>query len=86
LVHAPQGEAAGHPTNQRRTPIRDWIVDTRGKANDGDTRNVLNQGRHDAVTTPGYHRNMVAAMTAGRIGPRRRSPREPVCSAGRSAR
>jgi hypothetical protein len=39
-VHA--GGAAEHPANQGRTPVREKILDTRGKAQDGDTRNVIN--------------------------------------------
>jgi hypothetical protein len=39
------------------------------------------RGRRQATTPSG-----VGAMIAGRTAHRRRSPREPVCSAGRSAR
>jgi hypothetical protein len=39
-VHA--GGAAERPANQGRTPVREKILDTRGKAQDGDTRNVIN--------------------------------------------
>jgi hypothetical protein len=39
-VHA--GGVAGQPTNQGRTPVRERILDTRGQAQDGDARNVIN--------------------------------------------
>jgi hypothetical protein len=39
-VHA--GGAAERPANQGRTSVREQILDTRGKAQDGDTRNVIN--------------------------------------------
>jgi hypothetical protein len=39
-VHA--GGAAGKP---RRTPVREWILDTHSQAQDGDARNVLNAKR-----------------------------------------
>jgi hypothetical protein len=42
-VHA--GGAVGQPTNQGRTPAREWILDTRGQAQDGDARNVINPRR-----------------------------------------
>jgi hypothetical protein len=42
-VHA--GGAAGQPANQGRTPIREQILDTRGQAQDGDARNVINTRR-----------------------------------------
>jgi hypothetical protein len=32
----------GQPTNQGRTPVREPILDTRGQAKEGDTRNVIN--------------------------------------------
>jgi hypothetical protein len=39
-VHA--GGAVAQPTNQGRTPAREWILDTCGQAQDGDARNVIN--------------------------------------------
>jgi hypothetical protein len=39
-VHA--GSATGQPANQGRTPVRERILDTRGQAQDGDARNVIN--------------------------------------------
>jgi hypothetical protein len=40
LVHA--GGAAKRPTNPGRTPVRERILDTRGQAQDGDARNIIN--------------------------------------------
>jgi hypothetical protein len=40
-VHA--GGATRQPTNQGRTPVRERILDTRGQAQDGDARNVINE-------------------------------------------
>jgi hypothetical protein len=86
-VHA--GGAMGQPANQGRTPVRERILDTRGQAQDGDARNVINtcwmgntEARAVAGTTPGGADATIAARTAHR----RRNPRGPVCSAGRSAR
>jgi hypothetical protein len=42
-VHA--GGAAGQPANQGRTPVKERILDTRGQAQDGDARNVINARR-----------------------------------------
>jgi hypothetical protein len=42
-VHA--SGAAGQPSNQGRTPVREWILHMRGQAQDGDTHNVLNARR-----------------------------------------
>jgi hypothetical protein len=42
-VHA--GGAAERPTNPGRTPVRERILDTRGQAQDGDARNVINARR-----------------------------------------
>jgi hypothetical protein len=36
------GGAEEHPANPGRTPIRERILDTRGQAQDGDARNVIN--------------------------------------------
>jgi hypothetical protein len=55
-VHA--GGAAGQPGNQRRTPVRERILDTRGLAQDGDARNVINARRTGNLETraaAGYH-------------------------------
>jgi hypothetical protein len=42
-VHA--SGVAGRPANQGWTPVRERILDTRGQAQDGDTRNVINARR-----------------------------------------
>jgi hypothetical protein len=39
------GGTAGQPANQRRTPVKERILDTRGQAQDGDARNVINARR-----------------------------------------
>jgi hypothetical protein len=55
-VHA--GAAAGQPANQGRTPVRERILDTRGQAQDGDTRNVINAcrtGNTETRAVVGYH-------------------------------
>jgi hypothetical protein len=39
-IHA--GGAMGQPANQGRTSVREWILDMRGQAHDGDARNVIN--------------------------------------------
>jgi hypothetical protein len=52
------GGAAGQPANQGRTPIRERILDTRGLAQDGDTRNVINArrtGNTETRAVVGYH-------------------------------
>jgi hypothetical protein len=36
---------AAQPANQGRTPVRERILDMRGKAQDGDARNVINARR-----------------------------------------
>jgi hypothetical protein len=85
-VHA--GEATGRPANPGRTPAKERLLDTR-RALDGDARNVINarrrakrmRERRQATTHGG-----VDATTAMKTALRRRSPRGPVCSAGRSAR
>jgi hypothetical protein len=43
LVHA--GGVTGQPANQGQTPVRERILDTRGQAQDGDARNVINTQR-----------------------------------------
>jgi hypothetical protein len=55
-VHA--GGAVRQPANQGRTSVRERILDTRGQAQDGDARNVINAWRTgDAETRAavGYH-------------------------------
>jgi hypothetical protein len=55
-VHA--DGAAGQPANQGRTLVREWILDTRGQDQDGDTRNVINarrMGNADERAAAGYH-------------------------------
>jgi hypothetical protein len=50
--------AAGQPANQGRTPVSERIHDTRGQAQDGDTRNVINTRRTGNTKTRvvvGYH-------------------------------
>jgi hypothetical protein len=42
-VHA--GGTVGQPANQGRTPVREQFLDTRGQAQDGDTRNIINARR-----------------------------------------
>jgi hypothetical protein len=42
-VHA--GDAAERPANQGRTPVKEWILDTRGQPQDDDARNVINARR-----------------------------------------
>jgi hypothetical protein len=82
------GGAAERPANLGRTPAKEQLLDTRRQAQDGNARNVINarwatrrRGQRRATTLDG-----VGATIAGRTARRRRSPREPVCSAGRSAR
>jgi hypothetical protein len=56
LVHA--GGAAEQPADPRRTPVRERILDTRGQAQDGDARNVINArrtGNAETRATAGYH-------------------------------
>jgi hypothetical protein len=42
-VHA--GGATERPANPRRTPAKERLLDTRGQAQDGDARNVINARR-----------------------------------------
>jgi hypothetical protein len=52
------GGATGQPTNHGRTPVKERILDTRGQAQDGDTRNVVNArrtGNAETRTAVGYH-------------------------------
>jgi hypothetical protein len=56
LVHT--GGAAERPANPGRTPVRERILDTRGQAQDGDARNVINArrtGNVETQATAGYH-------------------------------
>jgi hypothetical protein len=55
-VHA--DGTARQPANQGRTPVRERILDTRGQAQDGDARNVINARRAGNMETRaaiGYH-------------------------------
>jgi hypothetical protein len=52
------GGAAERPANPGRTPVKERILDTRGQAQDGDARNVINTPRTDNTetrATAGYH-------------------------------
>jgi hypothetical protein len=55
-VHA--GGAAERPANPGRTPVRERNLDTRGQAQDGDARNIINArrtGNAETRATAGYH-------------------------------
>jgi hypothetical protein len=52
LVHA--GRATKRPANPGRTPARERLLDTRGQARDGHTRNVINAQRTSKAEA-GYH-------------------------------
>jgi hypothetical protein len=55
-VHA--GRATEHPANPGRTPAKERLLDTRGKARDGDARNVINArwtSKAEARAAAGYH-------------------------------
>jgi hypothetical protein len=55
-VHA--GGAVERPANSGRTPAKERLLDTRGQARDGDTRNVINARRTskaEARVAVGYH-------------------------------
>jgi hypothetical protein len=55
-VHA--DGTAGQPTNQGQTPVRERILDARGQAHDGDTRNVIfacRAGNTEMRAAVGYH-------------------------------
>jgi hypothetical protein len=55
-VHA--GGAAERPANPGRTPVKERLLDTRGQAQDGDARNVINArqaGNAETWVTVGYH-------------------------------
>jgi hypothetical protein len=52
------GGAAERPANPGRTPAKERILDTRGQAQDGDARNVINArrtGNAETRATVGYH-------------------------------
>jgi hypothetical protein len=52
------GGAAECPANPGRTPVKERILDTRGQAQDGDARNVINArrtGNTEMGATAGYH-------------------------------
>jgi hypothetical protein len=52
------GGATERPANPGRTPAKEWLLDTRGQARDGDARNVINARRTskaDARAAAGYH-------------------------------
>jgi hypothetical protein len=79
------GGAAGQPANQGRTPVRERILDTRGQAQDGDARNVINARRTGNVekwAAVGYH-----PRRGGRYHPARGCPtgriQEPTRAASR---
>jgi hypothetical protein len=55
-VHA--GGTAGQPANQRRMPVKERILETRGQAQDGGARNVVNArrtGNTETRAAAGYH-------------------------------
>jgi hypothetical protein len=55
-VHA--GGVAERPANMGRTPAKEWLLDTRGQAQDGDAHNVINArraGNAEARAAAGYH-------------------------------
>jgi hypothetical protein len=52
------GGAAECPANPERTPAKEWLLDTREQAQDGDARNVINArrtGNAETRATAGYH-------------------------------
>jgi hypothetical protein len=52
------GGAAERPANPGRTPAKERLLDMRGQAQDGDTRNVINAqrtGNAETRATAGYH-------------------------------
>jgi hypothetical protein len=55
-VHA--GGATERPANPGRTPAKEWLLNTRGQARDGDARNVINARRTSKAyvrAAAGYH-------------------------------
>jgi hypothetical protein len=52
------GGAAGRPANPGCTPAKERLLDTRGQAQDGDARNIINArrtGNAETRATSGYH-------------------------------
>jgi hypothetical protein len=52
------GGTTGQPTHQRRAPVKERILDTRGQAQYGDARNVINarrMGNAETRAAAGYH-------------------------------
>jgi hypothetical protein len=52
------GGETERPANPGRTPVKERILDTRGQAQDGDARNVINArrtGNAETRATAGYH-------------------------------
>jgi hypothetical protein len=52
------GGTAERPANQGRTSVKERLLDTRGKAQDGDARNIINArrtGNEETRATTGYH-------------------------------
>jgi hypothetical protein len=52
------GVAAERPANPGRTPVKERILNTRGQAQDGNTRNIINArqtGNAETRATAGYH-------------------------------
>jgi hypothetical protein len=83
------GGAAERLANPGRTPAKERLLDTRGQAQDGDARNVINArwtGNAETRAMAGYHPRRGGHYDSGRTAHRRRSHREPACSAGKSAR
>jgi hypothetical protein len=86
-VHA--GGAAERPANPGRTPVRERILYTRGQAQDGDARSVINArrtGNTETRAAAGYHPRRGGRYDSREDRSPTWSPREPLCSAGRSAR
>jgi hypothetical protein len=53
-----EGGVAEHPANSGRTPAKERLLDTRGQAQDGDARNIINArraGNVEARAAAGYH-------------------------------
>jgi hypothetical protein len=86
-VHA--GGAAERPANPGRTPAKERLLDTRGQAQDGDARNVINARRMskaEARAAAGYHPRRGGRYDSDEDCSPTPEPPEPACSAGRSAR
>jgi hypothetical protein len=52
------GGTAERPANLGRTPAKEWLLDTRAQAQDGDAGNVINArrtGNAETRATVGYH-------------------------------